>query len=618
MSVAKYFKETGRPLKHPHLPCVNVGRHEQPTYVPIERCTLSADQRRMKLDARQSAEMISLAKEDPRAKQQACAGKVGLVAETLEDQGTDQLWGLSVGRDMLHVQGRVLPPPVLEYGRGEAYNVGASGSWNVSGLKFKEPGTIKSWAVAVLLMEQEVVDHNQEGSIHAYLDEQRRMMQDCGMQLPSTAPPVVYQMPSAGADEQQMLRGGNYGGRQQQQWQPQQQQQQQRQPKGIEDTMNKAVKAAERLYGAQPDILLVVLPEKLVDEYKEVKRVSDIELGIPSQVVAGNKAKVGPIGQFNSRAGGPQYWANVALKINTKVGGVNSTLLGNESHLPVLGGPSARPFMVMGADVSHPTVLGRTAEIRAPSVAAVVASTDRTLGRWATRVLLQPGRQEVIGGMAAATKELLLQFQAVNRNKKPERIVMYRDGVAEGQFEQVVEQEFVAIVQACSEVEPGYRPDITFIVVQKNHNTRLLPVGGPGSTGSDFKGNVLPGTVVDGGIVSPAGHDFYLNSHAGLQGTNKPAHYHVLIDEIGFGADGVQLVTYWMCYLFQRATKSVSYCPPAYYADRAAFRGRTLLAATSSESGSDAGSLRAGSTSQQQTPQFSSINKALRNSMYYL
>ena len=40
-----------------------------------------------------------------------------------------------------------------------------------------------------------------------------------------------------------------------------------------------------------------------------------------------------------------------------------------------------------------------------------------------------------------------------------------------------------------------------------------------------------------------------------FQGTNKPAHYHVLVDEIGFGADGLQLLTYWLCYLYQRCTR---------------------------------------------------------------
>ena len=54
---------------------------------------------------------------------------------------------------------------------------------------------------------------------------------------------------------------------------------------------------------------------------------------------------------------------------------------------------------------------------------------------------------------------------------------------------------------------------------------------------------------------------------AGLQGTNRPAHYHALVDEIGFGADGLQLMTYWMCYLYQRCTRYV-HMDPAIRAHR--------------------------------------------------
>lgn len=71
--------------------------------------------------------------------------------------------------------------------------------------------------------------------------------------------------------------------------------------------------------------------------------------------------------------------------------------------------------MIMGADVTHPTGAAARVDVRDPSVAAVVASLDHTLGRWASRVLLQTGRQEVITGMATATKELLLAFYRANR-----------------------------------------------------------------------------------------------------------------------------------------------------------------------------------------------------------
>ena len=49
---------------------------------------------------------------------------------------------------------------------------------------------------------------------------------------------------------------------------------------------------------------------------------------------------------------------------------------------------------------------------------------------------------------------------------------------------------------------------------------------------------------MDSDICHPTEFDFYLNSHAGVQGTNKPAHYHVMLDENNMGAHELQLLTY--------------------------------------------------------------------------
>ena len=127
--------------------------------------------------------------------------------------------------------------------------------------------------------------------------------------------------------------------------------------------------------------------------------------------------------------------------------------------------------------------------------------------------------------------------------------------------------------QACYELEEAYCPPITFVVVQKSHGTRLFPAD---RDNQDRSGNCLPGTVVDTGVTHPTPFDFFLNSHAGLQGHNKPAHYYVLVDENGFSSDSLQLFTYWQCYLYCRCTRSVSYVPAAYYAHLAAFRGRLM------------------------------------------
>ena len=49
-----------------------------------------------------------------------------------------------------------------------------------------------------------------------------------------------------------------------------------------------------------------------------------------------------------------------------------------------------------------------------------------------------------------------------------------------------------------------------------------------------------------------------------------------LVDEIGFGADALQILCYRLCHLYCRATRSVSIVPPVYYAHLAAARGKIL------------------------------------------
>uniref|UniRef100_A0A673HRJ9 Protein argonaute-4-like n=1 Tax=Sinocyclocheilus rhinocerous TaxID=307959 RepID=A0A673HRJ9_9TELE len=90
-------------------------------------------------------------------------------------------------------------------------------------------------------------------------------------------------------------------------------------------------------------------------------------------------------------------------------------------------------------------------------------------------------------------------------------------------------------------------------------------------------GNVPAGTTVDSTITHPSEFDFYLCSHAGIQGTSRPSHYHVLWDDNCFTADELQLLTYQLCHTYVRCTRSVSIPAPAYYARLVAFRARYHL-----------------------------------------
>ena len=60
---------------------------------------------------------------------------------------------------------------------------------------------------------------------------------------------------------------------------------------------------------------------------------------------------------------------------------------------------------------------------------------------------------------------------------------------------------------------------------------------------------------MDRDICHPTEFDFYLNSHAGIQGTNRPCHYHVLLDEIKFGATELQLLTYRSAAALQQVSR---------------------------------------------------------------
>ena len=62
-----------------------------------------------------------------------------------------------------------------------------------------------------------------------------------------------------------------------------------------------------------------------------------------------------------------------------------------------------------------------------------------------------------------------------------------------------------------------------------------------------------------------------------LQGTSKPAHYHVLYDDNDLQPDDLQIFTYYLCHAYMRCCRSVSYPAPTYYSHLAAFRARDWL-----------------------------------------
>ncbi|KAF9087913.1 eukaryotic translation initiation factor 2C, 2 [Mortierella sp. AD031] len=316
-----------------------------------------------------------------------------------------------------------------------------------------------------------------------------------------------------------------------------------------------------------PQLLVCILPNTGVPLYAEIKRVTDTVLGVSSQCVQ----------MKHTRDPKKQYCSNVCLKMNVKLGGTNQHLA--QKMMPFLD----KPTLVLGGDVSHP----QPGDTTRPSIASLVGSMDSKAARYAATIRVQTARTETIADLGDMTVELLRTFYQ-NCGRKPERILFYRDGVSEGQFAEVLKTEVNDLKAACQKLEAGYKPLITFVVVQKRHHTRFFPVR---REEGDRIGNCMPGTVVDSEVVHPVEFDFYLQSHAGLLGTSRPAHYYVLYDDNKFSSDELQDLSYKLCHLYARCTRAVSYVPPAYYAHivaaRARFhaRGERWSDTTSSESG---------------------------------
>ncbi|KAJ3259926.1 eukaryotic translation initiation factor 2C, 2 [Chytriomyces hyalinus] len=514
-SVANYFAgKYNAPLYFPHLPCLIVGDPAKLVYLPMEVCEVVPGQRHLrKLNERQTAEMIKFTCQPPHVR----SNKISAGITILQQRDNEYLneFNVSIGHEMAIVNSRILPAPAISYhpASKEPVITPREGAWNLRDKMVAQGVTIRSWSVVAF-----GTDHDYPVStIQKFITLLVQTCEECGVFVQNRQPPISYANPH-----------GN-----------------------VEKTLIDAYMVAGNSFQERPQLVVCILPNTGVPLYAEIKRVSDTVIGLATQCI---QAK-------HMFAAKRQYCANVCLKMNVKLGGMNSFL--SNAQLPFV---SERPTIIFGADVTHPAPGSASTQ----SIAALVGSMDAQCSRYAAAIRVQKGRQEMIQDLSSMVVELLKTFYQTC-GAKPERICFFRDGISEGQFSEVLKAEIEAIRIACATLEASYSPTVTYVVVQKRHHARFFPIR---KEDSDKSGNVLPGTVVETGVTHPSEFDFYLCSHPGLQGTSKPTHYHVLYDENRFTSDSLQELTYRLCYLYCRATRSVSVVPPAYYAHLVAARAR--------------------------------------------
>ncbi|EJT82152.1 hypothetical protein GGTG_02126 [Gaeumannomyces tritici R3-111a-1] len=452
-----------------------------PPYVPADACVVLPGQLwKGKLRTSQIRDMIKFAVRKPDLNAASIVGSgLDIVGASDKNEHLTQA-GFSVKSSLITVPSRVLPSPILEYFRGEQPGV-RDGGWKMT-----------------------------QGKYFAQTAKPRITSPQQGVQANANGHPWTYVILSRSGDPNDGIAGCRTLYRQ-----------------TLEQTGLSLAPPATlagsknncRLDGNDPKLHHERLDDDDTATYNSIKYLGDVVYGV--HTVCALRSKICDSQKWDVRS-------YLAMKINIKLGGVNHRVSTSNLGLVAEG-----KTMIVGIDVTHPSPDQSAAT---PSVAAMVASRGAELGQWPGEVAVQSrSRDEMVSELRGMMRRRLQLWRAHNGGRLPENIIVYRDGVSEGQYRLVLRREVPELDRACAEVygeeeeeEAVPAPRVAVVIVGKRHHTRFYPA----VEGDTDRGNARPGTVVDRGVTEARVWDFYLQSHSALQGTARPAHYVVIRDDI--------------------------------------------------------------------------------------
>jgi len=419
-------------------------------------------------------------------------------------------FGLKVDSNFTRTDACILPPPTIQFGSGK-HNPGLAGRWDLRGKKFFVANKRALRAWGFISFDKRITGP----VVQAFARTFKQTYKNHGGNI--TGEPMFW-------DESQSPN--------------------------CAEALKKAHDALVNKFKAAPDLIFCILRKDGEDLYVRLKKSADCRLAVLTQMLISDHVN----------KNNPQYHSNVCMKVNAKLGGATSRVYNSLPSPPFFKVPT----MVIGVDVSH-----SSPGIDAPSMASMVMSIDDNACRYAAGVQTNGHRVEMLTrqNIEGFFKTLIPEVQKEVK-QRPQHLYYFRDGVSEGQFAQVIEYE----VQAMKELlgNRGVHPKFTVIVATKRHHIRFFPA----DSQRDKNNNPVPGTLVERDVTHPFHWDFYLCSHVAIQGTARPVHYHVILDEANYKPDELQRMIYEQCYTYARSTTSVSLHPAVYYAHLASSRAR--------------------------------------------
>uniref|UniRef100_A0A8C6Q6P4 Piwi-like RNA-mediated gene silencing 1 n=1 Tax=Nothobranchius furzeri TaxID=105023 RepID=A0A8C6Q6P4_NOTFU len=265
--------------------------------------------------------------------------------------------------------------------------------------------------------------------------------------------------------------------------------------------------------------VVVILPNNNKDRYDTVKKYLCLDCPTPSQCV---------VGRTLSR---PQALMTVATKI----------------------------VLQMACKMG-----GELWSVEIPVSTRAVDPNLLVCGKWYSKCVLQHQGQEIMDGLKTALSGALKDYHKFN-NCLPARIIVYRDGVGDGQLQSVVNYEVSQIMDCIRSMEQDYKPKLSVVVVKKRISSRFFTYF------QDRLTNPPPGTVIDTEVTRPEWYDFYIVSQAVRSGSVSPTHYNVVYDTSGLKPDHMQRLTYKLCHMYYNWQGIIRVPAPCQYAHKLAF-----------------------------------------------
>jgi len=289
----------------------------------------------------------------------------------------------------------------------------------------------------------------------------------------------------------------------------------------------------------QIQMVVCIFPTSRDDRYAAVKKLCCVDSPVPSQCINART-----ISQANKLRSVTQ---KVALQINVKLGGELWAL-----NIPM------KNVMIIGIDVYHDSSKGSR------SIGGFVASTNKTFTRWYSRCCFQMPGQELIDGLKVCFTSALKKYHDDN-HCLPEKIIVFRDGVGDGQMQVVANYEVQQLRECFPLLGASYEPKLCVVVVQKRISQRLF------SAKNNQLENPKPGSVLDHTITRREWFDFFLVSQHVRQGTVTPTHYVVVHDDTGMMPDHIQRLSYKLTHLYYNWPGTIRVPAPCQYAHKLAF-----------------------------------------------